>query len=96
MSECRACGGRPPVILPLSYGPDALCLRVEGGVIQVPWILLANELAGTPGAPVTVHHQVNGRILISVGTSPVHATLSPAQFINLCKRIGQDSKRPRN
>ena len=74
MKKCNACGAGPrtcPTILPLSFGPDAFCLRLEAGneTISIPWVLLANELTGDPKAAVTVHQQTNGKILVTVGVA---------------------------
>ena len=104
MKKCNACGAGPrtcncPAILPLSYGPDAMCLRMDAGVIIVPWVLLASELTGDPKALVTVHQQTNGTLRITheaPGQSVQTSNYTARAFADLCARIGQDSKRPTN
>ena len=58
-----------PTILPLSYGPTALCLRLRDGTstYRVSWPVLAREVSGRPDAEaVTLHHQADGTLSVSV------------------------------
>ncbi|MCH7512241.1 MAG: hypothetical protein IIB19_07750 [Chloroflexi bacterium] len=105
MKSCKACGAGPrtcPTILPLSFGPDAFFLRLEGGNegIWIAWSILANSLCGNPDASVTFHQKTTGKIQVTVGggggVAFAAADYTPTEFVDLCKRIGRDTKSPPN
>ena len=78
--------------LPLSYGPTAFFLRIRDGnqAYHVKWSWLACAISGRSslGSAVSVHHQLDSTISVSVDDNEMrHYT--PEEFSKLCARIGQ-------
>jgi hypothetical protein len=78
--------------LPISYGPDAVCLRLDNGerTFRVPWVTLGCAVSGRDTynvEAVTVHHQLDGTISVSVDDDELKV-FSPSSFAELCEQAG--------
>ena len=77
-------------LLPLSYGPDAICLRLDGGhrTYQMPWMDLGVVITDrTDVQAVTAHHLADGKIGVSVDEDAM-VVYTPAEFAALMERHG--------
>jgi len=80
-------------ILPLSYGPDAVCLRSDGGNTThcLSWDTLGRLVSHgfRTGGAITIHHQrVSGNYTITVDCEPKPIVYTPHQFRQLFEQNG--------
>lgn len=88
-----------PTFLPLSYGPDAICLSLDGGrkTYEVPWIIIATSISGRESyRAVTVHQLADGNIGVSVDEIKPMKVFKPAAFMAFCVRHGKLVGTPTN
>jgi hypothetical protein len=60
--------------LPLSFGPDAVCLRTRGGVHSVAWADLGRIASGADRVEAcTLHVRKDGTYSVTVGSDRGHS-----------------------
>ena len=85
--------------LPLSFGPDAVCFRLDGGrkTYELPWIVIATTITGREAYRYcTVHQLKNGKIGVSVDELPTMKVYTQAEFAEFCVNHGKLVGTPTN
>jgi hypothetical protein len=91
---------------PLSFGPEALCARFDGGngTYSIPWLALGSavvrtqrDLAGIEHPArevklVTVHLLKDGKVGVSVDDIPRMFVFTPDAFVQLLREHGNATR----